>query len=155
MIKVGVDLGGTFTDVVCIKGDRTLHGAKVPSTPDDLILGVLDAVESIVETAGLGRTDISELAHSSTVATNSILEGKGARVGMLTTKGFEDVLEIGKQNRSKLYDLFLDPETPGFIAPRRVRQGVEGRIDAEGREVVPLDERGVAEVVQELVQRRA
>lgn len=153
MIKVGVDIGGTFTDIVCVRDDRTLHGAKVPSTPEELIRGVLEAVDALVETTGLDRAEISELAHSSTIATNAILEGKGARVGMLTNKGFEDVLEIGKQNRSRLYDLFLDPETPSFIAPRRVRIGVDGRVDAEGRVVTPLDEAGVATAARHLVDR--
>lgn len=154
MIKVGVDVGGTFTDIVCVKGDQKLYGAKVSSTSGEVIVGVLNAIDAIAEIAQIDKDRVSMLVHSSTVATNAILEGKGARIGMLMTAGFEDVIEIGKQSRSKLYDLFLDPETPSFIAPRRMRRGVEQRIDAQGEEVVPLDEQNVLDAVRYLVERQ-
>lgn len=151
MIKVGVDVGGTFTDIVCVGEDHRLYGTKVSSTPDSVIVGVLNAIDAITGVVGIDRDQVATLVHSSTVATNAILEGKGARIGMLMTEGFEDVLEIGKQSRSKLYDLFLDPETPSFIAPRRVRRGVRQRIDANGKVVVPLDEANVIEAARYLV----
>ncbi|NGM86122.1 hydantoinase/oxoprolinase family protein [Parapusillimonas sp. SGNA-6] len=154
MIKVGVDVGGTFTDIVCIKENGTLYGAKVSSTPDSVIVGVLNAIKTIASTAGIDHEKIDRLVHSSTVATNAILEGKVARIGMLMTEGFEDVLEIGRQSRSKLYDLFLDPETPSFIASGRFRKGVKQRIDAEGNVVVPLDENSVVEAARYLVEQQ-
>lgn len=154
MVKVGVDVGGTFTDIVCVKSDGTLFGAKVSSTPNEVMVGVLNAVDTISDVARIDREAIGMLVHSSTVATNAILEGKAARIGMLMTAGFEDVIEIGKQSRSKLYDLFLDPETPSFIAPRRMRRGVEQRIDARGQEVVPLNEADVVESVRYLVEQQ-
>lgn len=154
MIKVGVDVGGTFTDIVCVKSDGTLFGNKVSSTPGEVMVGVLNAIDTIADLAQIERERIGMLVHSSTVATNAILEGKGARIGMLMTAGFEDVLEIGKQSRSKLYDLFLDPETPSFIAPRRVRRGVEQRIDSHGNEVVALNEGDVVENVRYLVEQQ-
>jgi N-methylhydantoinase A/oxoprolinase/acetone carboxylase beta subunit len=153
MLRVGVDIGGTFTDVVGLEGDETLFVAKVPSTPADLIQGVRRGVARLLETSGHAAADISAFMHGTTIATNAILEQKGARLGLLATAGFEDSLEIGRQNRTRMYDLFLDAQTPVFLAPRRRRIGVTERIDARGAVVVPLDEAGVRQAVRTLVER--
>jgi N-methylhydantoinase A/oxoprolinase/acetone carboxylase beta subunit len=152
-MRVGVDIGGTFTDVVGLAGDQAVYVAKVPSTPADLIHGVRRGVARLLEVSGHAAADISAFMHGTTIATNAILEQKGARLGLLATAGFEDTLEIGRQNRARMYDLFLDAQTPVFLAPRRRRIGVAERIDAAGQVVTPLDEAGVRRAVRTLVER--
>jgi N-methylhydantoinase A/oxoprolinase/acetone carboxylase beta subunit len=95
---------------------------------------------------------VERFIHSTTIATNAILEQKGAITGVLMTAGFEDVLEIGRQKRSQMYDLFLDPETPSFLAPRRQRVGIRERLDAQGNILQPLDEPQVIQAVATLQQ---
>ena len=100
-----------------------MYFAKVSSTPSDLIQGVRRGVERLLEVSGQAPAEITRFIHGTTIATNAILEQKGARLGLLATAGFEDILEIGRQNRGKMYDLFLDAQTPVFLAPRRRRIG--------------------------------
>src|SRR5262249_873977 len=99
-MRIGIDTGGTFTDVVVASGDE-ISCFKVPSTPDDPSRAILEALES----RGLAAERGVEIVHGSTVATNALLEGKTARTALLTTEGFEDVLEIGRQTRPSLYDI--------------------------------------------------
>jgi N-methylhydantoinase A len=142
-VQIGVDIGGTFTDIVALDRDGQLALTKVPSTPKDLLEGVHAAVRSILSITGAEPGDIERFIHGTTVATNAILEQKGAVTAILTTEGFEDVLELGRMKRSRMYDLAMDPEVPTFLAPRRRRLGVRERLDARGRVLVPLDEDGV------------
>src|SRR5690606_13599853 len=151
-VTVGVDIGGTFTDVVFLVDDGRLLSTKVPSTPDAPIRGVIDGIKKLTAALG-GRADIDRIAHGTTVATNALLERRGARIGILTTKGFEDVLEIGRQSRSDMYDLLFGPQTPVFLAPRRLRVGIRERVDARGRIVTPLDEEEVRAAVRTLRER--
>lgn len=125
----GVDTGGTFTDLVLFDG-RSVRVHKVLSTPDDPSRAVLQGLRE------LGAVDV-QVVHGSTVATNAFLERKGAKVTLLTTAGFEDVLEIGRQNRGSLYDLQWTRPEPLVPAARRV--GIRERMDAKGRVLVPLD----------------
>ncbi len=121
---VGVDTGGTFTDLVTADG----LGVKVPSTPHDPARAVADAV---------GRAGpVARLHHGTTVATNALLERRGATVALVTTEGHEDVLEIARQDRPSLYDNFADRPEP--LVPRHLRFGVAGRLDGSGHELVPL-----------------
>ena len=143
MLEIAVDIGGTFTDVVCLQDQQRLYGTKVPTTPQDLVQGVQQGVAKVLALAGQPATAVERFIHSTTVATNAILEQKGAVTGVLMTAGFEDVLEIGRQKRSNMYDLFLDPETPTFLAPRHLRVGIRERLDAEGHVLEPLDEQQV------------
>ncbi len=129
-VRVGVDVGGTFTDVVALVAGRTIT-AKVPSTPSDQSAGVLDAVRAS------GVSGITAFAHGMTVATNALLERRGARTALITTEGFRDVLEIGRQNRPSLYD--LQQSRPPALIPRELRFTVRERMGPEGV-VVPLDE---------------
>lgn len=129
MSVVGVDTGGTFTDFILFDG-RTIRTHKVLSTPDDPSRAVLQGLR---EMGAAG----SAVVHGSTVATNAFLERKGARVALVTTKGFEDLLEIGRQARGSLYDLMW--ERPEPLVPASRRYGVRERMDAQGRVVVPLD----------------
>jgi N-methylhydantoinase A/oxoprolinase/acetone carboxylase beta subunit len=148
-VQIGVDIGGTFTDIVALGGDGRLHLTKVPTTPKDLLQGVADAVRSVLARAGAGAGEVARFIHGTTVATNAVLEQTGAVTGVLMTAGFEDVLELGRQKRSRMYDLDMDPETPAFLAPRRRRVGIRERLDARGGTLVPLDEAQVrAQVVR-------
>jgi N-methylhydantoinase A/oxoprolinase/acetone carboxylase beta subunit len=139
-VQIGVDIGGTFTDIVALGGDGRLQLTKVPSTPKDLLRGVGDAVRAVLALAGAEPGAVTRFIHGTTVATNAVLEQKGAVTGILMTEGFEDVLELGRQKRSRMYDLDMDPETPAFLAPRRRRVGIRERLDARGRVLIPLDE---------------
>src|SRR6478736_4146309 len=123
-MRVGVDTGGTFTDVV----DETGTLVKVLSTRAD----PAEAVRAGV--ARVGRADV--LAHGTTVATNTLLERSGAVVALLTNEGFEDLIEIGRQNRPSLYDQWADRPEP--LVPRAWRLGVPGRLAADGTELEPL-----------------
>jgi len=143
VIQIGVDIGGTFTDIVALDRDGRLALAKVPSTPRDLLDGIGAAVTKVLPLAGAKPRDVERFIHGTTVATNAILEQKGAVTAVLTTEGFEDVLELGRMKRSRMYDLAMDPEVPTFLAPRRRRLGIRERLDAKGRVLVPLDETDV------------
>jgi N-methylhydantoinase A len=139
-VQIGVDIGGTFTDIVAVDDAGRLALAKAPTTPKDLLRGVADAVGRILALAGADPAAVRRFIHGTTVATNAVLEQKGAVTGLLMTDGFQDVLELGRQKRSRMYDLDMDPETPSFLAPRRRRVGIRERLDARGRVLVPLDE---------------
>src|SRR5438093_1252810 len=139
-VQIGVDIGGTFTDIVALDDEGRLALAKVPSTPKDLLDGIGAAVGKVLALAGAPPGDVERFIHGTTVATNAVLEQKGAVTAVLTTEGFEDVLEMGRQKRSRMYDLEMDPETPSFLAPGRRRVGIRERLDARGAVLVPLDE---------------
>lgn len=149
-LSVAIDVGGTFTDVVGILPGGGMALAKVPSTPDDPSLGVVDGLRDLLDKTSLTTSGVARFIHGTTVATNAVVERKGAVTGLLTTLGFEDVLTVGRQKRSELYNLFIDGETPEFLVPRRRRYGIAGRIAADGSEIVPLDEDMVRHAVREL-----
>src|SRR5690242_778991 len=104
LLHLGVDIGGTFTDLIGACGGR-LVTAKVPSTPRDPAEAVFQGIRLILDQAGLKPKHLARLAHGTTVATNAAIERKGARVGFITTAGFEDVIEIGRMERSDIYDI--------------------------------------------------
>src|SRR5690606_17048774 len=132
-ITIAIDTGGTFTDVVCWR-DGALHILKVPSSPEDPARAVL---AGIAEALGESPRGGYVLVHGSTVATNALLERKGARVGLVTNAGFEDVLEIGRQNRPQLYALTGVRQPP--LVPCADRHGVSGRLGPHGEEIEPVD----------------
>lgn len=149
-IRVGVDIGGTFTDVVVRRPGLVAQILKIPTSRGDPSVAVLRAVEQLRRSQGIEASAIERFLHGTTVATNAVLERKGARVGLLATAGFSDVIEIGRQMRHKMYDLTLDPETPVFLAPGRFRREVKERIGSEGEILTALDEASVARAVDEL-----
>ena len=149
-VRVGIDVGGTFTDVACTVGGALRHAFKVPSTPDNPANAVLTALRELAS-RGIDLGDVSSLAHGTTVATNAVLERKGARIGVLATEGFADTLEIGRQMRRDLYSIRLDPETPVFLAPGERRLGVKERVGHDGEVINPLDEQSVREGLDKLV----
>lgn len=136
---VAVDTGGTFTDVVALDGSGGIRTAKVPSTPDDPARAILAGVRKVVPPG-----DPFVLLHGSTVATNALLERTGGDVLLVTNEGFEDVLEIGRQDRAQLYA--FHPTRPTPLVPRTGRVGVPGRLGPDGEEVHPLD-RGAVEAL--------
>jgi N-methylhydantoinase A len=151
-LEIAVDIGGTFTDVVCLRDKKSLYATKVPSTPRDLAIGVREGTVKVLRLASTQPTQVTRFVHGTTIATNAVLERKGAITGLLMTDGFQDTLEIGRLKRSKMYDLFLDPETPTFLTPGRRRVGIRERVDAQGNVLVPLEEDQVRQAVRTLVE---
>ena len=143
--RIGVDVGGTFTDLVLADSDGSTWVAKVPSSPSDPSQGVMRAVEQIAADFGLPVTNILEqcalFVHGSTVATNTMLEGKGAVVGLITTEGFRDTIEIRRGLREDQWN-HRAPYAP-VLVPRYLRHSIPGRIDADGSEYKPLDLSGL------------
>ncbi len=149
--EFGIDIGGTFTDVVCRGPDGGIQLTKVPTTRGDPSRAVLAALQTAGESWGVPTSAISRFTHGTTVATNAVLERKGARIGLIATEGFGDVIEIGRQMRHQMYDLVLQPETPAFLAPGQYRREVRERVDAQGTVLVPLDEDSVRQAVAALL----
>ena len=135
--RVGVDIGGTFTDVVLAdEASGRVAVLKVSTTPRDFARGVVDGLAAAMRQHGVAPADVGWLAHATTVVTNALLEGKGARTVLITTRGCRDVLELRRSARASLYDLFQD--APAVLVPRHLRLEVRERVDAEGRVVEPL-----------------
>ena len=135
--RIGVDIGGTFTDVVLVDESRGgIAVVKVPTTPRDFCRGVVEALEVAMRERRLAATEVAWLAHATTVVTNALLEGKGARTALITTRGMRDVLELRRSARASLYDLFQDG--PAILVPRHLRLEVTERVDAQGAVVEPL-----------------
>jgi len=147
-MQIGVDIGGTFTDIVALDHEGQLALTKVPSTPKDLLDGIAAAVRRVLALAGGTAEQVERFIHGTTVATNAVLEQKGPVTAVFTTGGFEDVLELGRMKRSRMYDLDMDVETPTFLAPRRRRFGIRERLDARGIVLTPLDEDHVRAAVR-------
>lgn len=143
MLSVGIDAGGTFTDFVFFDG-KEISVNKVPSTPRDPSIAVLSGLQS----HPVEFSNISEIIHGTTVATNALLEREGAKTCLITTKGFEDVIEIRRQNREKLYDLSWNPETP--LVPSELRFGISERTDYRGCVLASPDEAEVAEILEKI-----
>ena len=150
--RVGADIGGTFTDIVFLGPDGTLHTKKVPSTVDDYGRGILEGMRAVLDEHGLQPGDIDEILHGTTVASNAILEGKGARAGLITSEGFRDVLEIRTLRMPRLYDLHW--EKPPALVPRYLRRTVNERINTHGEVQIALDEDEVRKVVAGLLDEK-
>lgn len=147
---IGADTGGTFTDFVAAD-ESGVWTWKVPSTPDDFARGVLRGLEQLLakrEDRGTGRSDVT-LLHASTVATNALLERKGARTALITTRGFKDILAIGRQTRPHLYDLAARPTPP--VAPSGLRFEVSERVTAEREVLEPLQTSEIESVLDQVV----
>jgi N-methylhydantoinase A len=147
--RLGIDTGGTFTDLCLLdESSGSLHVSKVSSTPSNPALAVIAGIEKLIEGKNLDPEKVRFLIHGTTVATNALLEHKGAKTALLTTEGFEDVLHIGRQSRPKLYHFRVKRPEP--IVPRRLRYGVPERILFTGEVVKPLAEARVEEIVNEI-----
>ena len=142
--RLGVDVGGTFTDVALERGGHRWT-AKVPTTPGAPEEGAVAAIERALERAGMSPRDLGLVIHGTTLATNALIERKGARTAFVTTAGHRDTIEIGTESRFHLYDLNI--EKPAPLVPRERRLTVGGRVAADGRELEPLDEAGLRALV--------
>ncbi len=149
-MEIGIDIGGTFTDAVLRDESGVFRLLKAPSTPDDPARAVGDALQRLLPGSDAGA--VRRFLHGTTVATNAILEGTAARVGLITTRGFADVIEIGRMIRASNYDLIFPPQTPGDVVPPMQRIGVTERIGPDGAIVTPLDEAEVAAAVASLAE---
>ena len=145
--RLAVDIGGTFTDVVLEhpSGSATAKVLTTPSAPDD---GVMVGVDEVLEGAGHDPGDISLLIHGTTLATNAIIERKGAKTALITTSGFRDVLDIGYESRHDQYDIMI--EKPPSLVPRELRFAVSERVDVQGRVIEALDEAAVVALARGL-----
>ena len=142
-VRVGVDVGGTFTDIVVSDPSGAIHAGKLASTPEDFSSGVADGVRAVLGRHAVDPAAVRDVVHGTTVATNAILERKGARTGLLTTAGFRDVLELRRLRMPRLYDLTWEKPRP--LVERYLRREVAERLDAQGRSCSPLDLGAVAE----------
>ena len=145
--RIGVDIGGTFTDVALVnEADGRIGIAKVPTTPGDFGQGVVRALTIALDEHGVAADQVTLLSHATTVVTNAVLEGKGARTVLVSTRGFRDILELRRSARADLYDMFQDP--PSVLVPRHCRLEVDERIDAAGEVVTPLNEAGIDAIIE-------
>ena len=147
--RLGVDIGGTFTDVALELSGRR-WSAKILTTPAAPERAVIEVIHRVLGEAGLAPGDLSIIIHGTTLATNAIIERKGAKTALLTTEGFRDTVEIRHENRFEQYDVNIDLPPP--LVPRRRRFPVKERIDAQGRVLLPLDEAGVAALAGRLAE---
>lgn len=146
---LGVDVGGTFTDAVLVAEDGVVHTAKVPSTPADQAQAVLSAVSEVLARAGAAPERVRGFAHGMTVATNALLEGRGARTALIATAGFTDVIELGRQARPHLYRLC--DAAPEPLAPAELRYGAPERCDPDGP-LLELEPERARELVDRLAR---
>jgi len=142
-MRIGVDIGGTFTDIVLARPDGHLHVNKTTTTAADPGEGVVAGIRAVLAEAGLAATAVTEIVHGTTVASNTILQRAGARTGLLTTRGFRDVLEIGRIRTPGMFDLRWRKPEP--LVPRRWRVEVAERIGPDGAIITRLDEAAVAD----------
>ncbi len=150
--RIAVDIGGTFTDVVLEHGDSRVT-VKVLTTSDAPDEGVIAGVRDVLERSPVDPSRVGLVIHGTTLATNAILERKGARTALITTDGFRDVLEVGYESRYNQYDIMIEKPRP--LVPRERRLTVRERIDVNGRVLDPIDENGIATLIPDLERLKA
>ncbi len=143
--RFAADIGGTFTDIACLSPDAVLATRKLPSTPDDYARAIIEGITALAAELGIAHDRLTEVLHASTIATNAILEGKGAQTALITTRGFRDVLELRRIRVPRLYEPLY--EKPAPLAPRRRRFELTERMGPRGQVLTPLDEAEVRELV--------
>jgi N-methylhydantoinase A len=147
-LRIGADVGGTFTDVLLMDSDGKIWTQKVPSTPPDFERAVLDASELLLRKAESSGDTVSQVAHGTTVATNAVLEHRGAKTALITTRGFRDVLELRRIRAPQIYDLFFDK--PAILVERYLRFEVTERIAVDGEILIPLQAAELEAIFQHL-----
>src|SRR5215510_11841411 len=152
MFRIGIDVGGTFTDLVSVDARGHVTLAKVATTPEDQSLGVMAGLDRLAGTLGIDTGTLLErterIVHGTTVATNALLEHKGAKVGLLTTAGHRDIIEMREGLKDDRYNLRLPPPIP--LVPRALRLGVKERMRADGRVEVALDRASLDAAIEAL-----
>ena len=151
-MRIGADVGGTFTDVILLDDQGNIWTHKVPSTPPDFEQAVLQASAGLLQRAAVDGAAVGEVAHGTTVATNAVLEHQGARTALITTRGFRDVLELRRIRAPQIYDLFFDK--PEILVERSLRFEVDERISAAGEVLVPLDEGQLRQLAARLEEEK-
>jgi len=146
MLRVAVDIGGTFTDLVAQDNSGRVSVSKVLTTPNDHAAGVMSAIAK----AGVDLRETALFLHGSTIAINTVIERKGVKTALITTRGFRDVYEIGRSNRPDAYNLFFERPIP--LVPRSLRREVTERMTARGEIHTPLDREEAAAVVTALMK---
>ncbi|BEU28100.1 hydantoinase/oxoprolinase family protein (plasmid) [Paraburkholderia sp. 22B1P] len=146
LYRAGVDIGGTFTDIVVIGDDGVVYTKKVSSTPEDYGKAIVSGLQALLSSLGAHPRQVTELVHATTVATNTVLEGKGAKTALVTTRGFRDVVEIGRLRVPMLYNLAYQKPEP--LAKRRHRYELDERLWADGSVERPLDDAQVREIAR-------
>lgn len=148
--RVGVDIGGTFTDIFLLSevGDKVAIG-KVLTTPRNPAEAVVDGLQALLHEQQIAPEAVTHLVHGTTLITNAIIERKGAKTGLITTKGFRDALEIGRERRYDIYDISL--ENPAPLVPRFLRREVAERLDHTGQVLIPLDSEEALTVIRQLL----
>ncbi|MCC7047379.1 MAG: hydantoinase/oxoprolinase family protein [Alphaproteobacteria bacterium] len=150
-IRIGVDVGGTFTDFVLVDESRKLiFTGKRLTTPGDPSIAIIEGAERLLREAGTSIDRVTGLVHGTTLVANTVIERKGVKVGLITTKGFRDTLEMGREIRYDLYDLFLEKPEP--LVPRSLRLTVAERVDATGTELLALDRGQVRAAAQAMAK---
>ena len=147
--RVAVDIGGTFTDIALLTDESRIHQSKISSTPADPSIAVIEGVAQLLAELSIAPGAIAEVLHGTTVGSNTILQRKGARTGLITTRGFRDVLEIGRIRMPDMFDLTWEKPKP--LVPRRHRFEVSERMAADGEVVEPLSEASVINAGMALV----
>jgi N-methylhydantoinase A len=147
--RVGVDIGGTFTDIVLLGSDGTIHTQKISSSVDNYARAIVEGLGQVLQETGIAPLSLDEIRHGTTVASNAILEHKGAKVGLVTTKGFRDVLEIRTLRMPRLYDIAWEKPPP--LVERYLRRVVDERIDTKGQVERALKEADAAAQVDALL----
>src|SRR4051794_8643690 len=153
-LRLGIDIGGTFTDFALVSGKgRRVAVHKQLTTPHDPAEAVLTGTRATLRKAGRAASEITEIVHGTTLVTNALIERRGARTGMLVTNGFRDLLDIGREGRYDLFDLRIRFAEP--LVPRLWREEVPERLRHDGSVLLPLDEEAVARAVTRLVEKEA
>ena len=147
-IRIGADVGGTFTDVVLIDAAGKVWTHKLPSTPPDFERAVLAGIEQLLGTAEAQGRAVGEVAHGTTVATNAVLEQRGARTALITTGGFRDVLELRRIRAPQIYNLFFDK--PPALIERHLRFELDERISAKGEVLRGVDETQLQRIIESI-----
>ena len=145
MYSIGIDVGGTFTDFFCFDhSNQQTFVYKIASTPDDPSQAVCTGLEALLTKYSIKPTEVSTIFHGTTVGTNSILEGKGAKVGLITNSGFRDILHIGRHQRPQHYSIGQEiPWQNRALIERKFRKTIDCRLDSSGNEIIPLDETSI------------
>jgi N-methylhydantoinase A len=151
MYRIGIDVGGTFTDLSMISEDGEVSFYKTPSTPHDPSEAIISGMAEMLQEQQVSPSEVSHIGHGTTVATNLIIERKGAVVGLITTRGFRDILEIGRQVRPHLYD--YNVQKPDVLVPRELRMEVSERVDSDGNVLEVLDEDQVRQATRFLAEK--
>ncbi|MGI9426486.1 MAG: hydantoinase/oxoprolinase N-terminal domain-containing protein, partial [Hyphomicrobiaceae bacterium] len=148
---LGIDIGGTFTDLVLYESATAKqYNHKQLTTPDDPTIGVIAGTAHLLRETEISPADIHRVVHATTLFTNALIERKGAVTGLITTEGFRDILEIGRERKYELYDLTIQKPDP--LVERHLRLGVRERISSDGDVVIPLDEAALLAAARQLVE---